>query len=80
MIEEGAWKFLLTEGRVQVQEGQTVLDVARANGFDIPTLCHLAGLTPTGACRICVVEVDGMRNLVAVLFNSGIRWHGRADQ
>ena len=46
-------------------EGQTVLDVARANGFNIPTLCHLAELTPTGACRICVVDVEGMRNLVA---------------
>ncbi len=46
-------------------EGQTVLEVARAGGFNIPTLCHLADLTPTGACRICVVEVDGMRNLVA---------------
>ena len=46
-------------------EGQTVLDVAKANGFSIPTLCHLQGLTPTGACRICVVEVEGMRNLVA---------------
>jgi len=45
-------------------EGQTILDVARANGFTIPTLCHLPGLTPTGACRICVVEVEGMRNLV----------------
>jgi formate dehydrogenase major subunit len=46
-------------------EGQTILDVARANGFDIPTLCHLKGLPPTGACRICVVEVEGQRNLVA---------------
>ena len=62
------------------EEGQTVLDVARANGFDIPTLCHLADLTPTGACRICVVDVEGMRNLVAVVFNSGIRRHDRAYQ
>ncbi len=46
-------------------EGQTILDVAQANGFSIPTLCHLKGLTPTGACRICVVEVEGTRNLVA---------------
>ncbi len=46
-------------------EGQTILDVARANGFDIPTLCHLKGLPPTGACRICVVEVEGQRNLAA---------------
>lgn len=49
------------EGR----EGQTVLEVARENGVSIPTLCHIAELTPTGACRVCVVEVDGMRNLVA---------------
>lgn len=45
--------------------GQTILEVAQANGFSIPTLCHIKGLTPTGACRICVVEVEGMRNLVA---------------
>jgi len=49
----------------EAAEGQTVLEVARANGFYIPTLCYLSGLTPTGACRICVVEVEGMRNLVA---------------
>ncbi|MDD3512713.1 MAG: 2Fe-2S iron-sulfur cluster-binding protein, partial [Synergistaceae bacterium] len=49
----------------QGQDGQTVLEVARVNGFSIPTLCHIADLTPTGACRLCVVEVDGMRNLVA---------------
>ncbi len=47
------------------REGQTILDIAKENGFNIPTLCHIAGLTPTGACRICVVEVEGMRNLVA---------------
>ena len=46
-------------------EGQTVFDVARANGFDIPTLCHLADLVPTGECRICVVDIEGMRDLAA---------------
>jgi formate dehydrogenase major subunit len=49
----------------EAEQGQTILDVARANGIKIPTLCHLAGLPPTGACRICVVEVEGMRNLTA---------------
>ncbi|NJL60337.1 MAG: 4Fe-4S binding protein, partial [Desulfobacteraceae bacterium] len=43
--------------------GETVLDVARRNSIDIPTLCHLKGTTPTGECRICVVEVQGARNL-----------------
>jgi formate dehydrogenase alpha subunit len=46
-------------------EGQTVLEVARGNGIYIPTLCHLEGTTNTGACRVCVVEVEGVRNLVA---------------
>jgi NADH dehydrogenase/NADH:ubiquinone oxidoreductase subunit G len=43
----------------------TILDLAKENGIDIPTLCYLEGLTPTGACRVCVVEVEGSRTLVA---------------
>ena len=45
--------------------GQTVLDVARENGIDIPTLCHLDGLSDVGACRLCCVEVAGKRPLAA---------------
>jgi predicted molibdopterin-dependent oxidoreductase YjgC len=45
-------------------EGETILDVARRNHIDIPTLCHLKGTTPTGACRVCAVEVAGARTLV----------------
>jgi formate dehydrogenase alpha subunit len=45
--------------------GQTMLEVAQCNGIDIPTLCHLKGAIPTGACRICVVEVEGARTLLA---------------
>jgi predicted molibdopterin-dependent oxidoreductase YjgC len=47
------------------EPGETVLEVARRNGIDIPTLCHLKGTIPTGACRVCVVEVQGARALVA---------------
>lgn len=47
------------------EPGQTILEVARANDIPIPTLCHLEGTLPTGACRLCVVEVDGARSLVA---------------
>jgi len=43
--------------------GETILDVARRNGIFIPTLCHLDHTTPTGACRVCVVEVVGGRAL-----------------
>ena len=49
----------------EAEEGQTILDVARGNGIFIPTICHLDGLTPLGACRVCLVEVEGMRTLVA---------------
>jgi predicted molibdopterin-dependent oxidoreductase YjgC len=45
--------------------GETILQVARRNGIDIPTLCWMKRATPTGACRICVVEVEGARTLVA---------------
>jgi len=49
---------------VKAEEGMSVLDAAKSVGIHIPTLCHLKDLTPTGACRICVVEVEGQRNLV----------------
>ena len=43
------------------EPGQTILTVALANGIDIPHLCHDARLTPTGACRLCLVEIEGGR-------------------
>ena len=46
-------------------DGETILAVARRHGIDIPTLCHLKGATPTGACRICMVEVEKARSLQA---------------
>ena len=42
---------------VTVEEGTTLLETARFLGFPVPTLCHLDGLTPYGACRLCVVEI-----------------------
>jgi NADH dehydrogenase/NADH:ubiquinone oxidoreductase subunit G len=50
---------------LEFSPGETILEVARRNGIDIPTLCHLKGAMPTGQCRICVVEVEGARSLVA---------------
>jgi len=47
------------------KDGETILQVAERNGIHIPTLCYLKGCTPTGACRICVVEVEGARSLMA---------------
>ena len=45
--------------------GQMILEAARAAGTIIPTLCHLKWETPTGACRVCLVEVSGARSLMA---------------
>lgn len=42
---------------VSVEKGATVLEAAQFLGFPIPTLCHMEGLTPYGACRLCVVEI-----------------------
>jgi bidirectional [NiFe] hydrogenase diaphorase subunit len=42
---------------VSVDEGSTLLEAAQFYGFAIPTLCHLEGLSPYGACRLCVVEI-----------------------
>lgn len=41
------------------EQGQTILDIARNNDINIPTLCHLKGLTPWGGCRLCIVELEG---------------------
>lgn len=42
----------------------TILDAAKSVGIHVPTLCHLKNLFPTGACRICSVEVEGQRGLI----------------
>ncbi|HMP75389.1 MAG TPA: bidirectional hydrogenase complex protein HoxU [Kiritimatiellia bacterium] len=44
--------------------GQTILEVARENGIGIPTLCYLKGLSPVGACRLCLVEIKGTPKLL----------------
>ena len=48
-----------------VPEGITIIEAARLVGVNIPTLCYLKDINEIGACRICVVEVVGQRNLVA---------------
>ncbi|SDP55513.1 formate dehydrogenase (NADP) alpha subunit [Desulforhopalus singaporensis] len=53
------------DGRdVEVAEGTTVLEAAKKLGINIPTLCHDDRLKPYGACRLCVVEIAGMRKPV----------------
>lgn len=49
---------------IEAQPGEMLLTALRRAGINVPTLCNLEQLTPTGACRLCVVEVEGQRNLV----------------
>ncbi|HMD81512.1 MAG TPA: 2Fe-2S iron-sulfur cluster-binding protein, partial [Anaerolineales bacterium] len=46
---------------ISSQEGKTVLEAAREHGIEIPTLCYHKNLSPAASCRLCVVEVEGMR-------------------
>ena len=58
-------KLTINGRELSFQPGQTILEVARENDIEIPTLCHLPGCTPTGACRMCLVEIEGARSLMA---------------
>ncbi len=49
---------------VTAHEGDTILEAARANGKQIPTLCYLKGLSAVGACRVCMVELAGTDRLL----------------
>ncbi|MCP4755683.1 MAG: 4Fe-4S dicluster domain-containing protein [Proteobacteria bacterium] len=50
---------------IQGQEEMTILEAAEQADIEIPTLCHIPKLSPTGVCRICLVEVEGARLLAA---------------
>ena len=49
---------------VQASDGETILAVCKREGIRIPTLCFIEGLAPTGACRMCIVEVEGFPGLI----------------
>jgi bidirectional [NiFe] hydrogenase diaphorase subunit len=58
-------KTLTIDGQeVSARAGQTILEVAREHNIDIPTLCHLDGLSDVGACRLCLVEIKGNNKLL----------------
>ncbi len=49
---------------IEAHEGETLLTALRRAGIHVPTLCHMEQLLPSGACRMCVVEVEGQRSLI----------------
>jgi iron-only hydrogenase group A len=50
---------------IEIKEGSTIFDAAAKAGIRIPTLCHVENQFPKGACRVCMVDVEGARNMVA---------------
>jgi predicted molibdopterin-dependent oxidoreductase YjgC len=58
-------KITLNNQSIEAEPGESILSAARRHGIEIPTLCYHRDLTPTGNCRICVVEVQGQRFLQA---------------
>jgi NADH dehydrogenase/NADH:ubiquinone oxidoreductase subunit G len=58
-----AIKLTLDNNEVSVEEGKTLLEVARENSGDVPVICYHDATTANALCRVCVVEVEGMRVL-----------------
>jgi bidirectional [NiFe] hydrogenase diaphorase subunit len=65
MSESMGVKTLIIDGQeLSARAGQTILEVARENEINIPTLCHLEGVSNVGACRLCLVEIKGSNKLL----------------
>lgn len=54
---------------IQVPKGTTILEAAKQNGIPIPTLCYLKDINEIGACRVCLVELEGKDRLITACNN-----------
>ena len=60
--------------KIKAEKGETILSALNRNGIIIPTLCRMKDFTPTGACRMCVVEVEGRDRLVTACSQPVEEW------
>ena len=60
--------------KIKAEKGETILSALNRNGVIIPTLCRMKEFTPTGACRMCVVEVEGRERLVTACSQPVEEW------
>ena len=58
-------ELVIQNKKVSAKKGQTILQAARDAGVYIPTMCYLSKCDPIGACRLCVVEIDGQNGEIA---------------
>ncbi|HBK54040.1 MAG TPA: hypothetical protein DDZ44_08905, partial [Syntrophomonas wolfei] len=54
----------INDREIKAAAGQTILQAARGNGIEIPTLCYDERVKPFASCGICVVEVAGSKKLL----------------
>jgi NADP-reducing hydrogenase subunit HndD len=64
-VDDSMLNVTIDGTKVTVPKGSTILQAARMANIDIPTLCYLKGVNEIGACRMCVVEVEGAKSLQA---------------
>lgn len=62
-------KIIIDGKNIEVKEGTSILQAAKENGINIPTLCFLKDINEIGACRVCVVEVEGIEKCVTACNN-----------
>ena len=60
--------------KIKAEKGETILSALNRNGIIIPTLCRMKEFTPTGACRMCVVEVEGRERLITACSQPVEEW------
>ncbi len=65
--------FYLNDREVQAEPDRTVLQVARATGIDIPTLCHHPALKPAGSCKVCAVAVEKLTGEKTIMLSCLLR-------
>lgn len=56
--------IVIDEKPLETETGKTILDVCREHGVELPVLCHFDGLSDVGACRLCLVEIEGTAKLL----------------
>lgn len=76
-------KLLINEREIEFKQGQTVIEVARDNGIEIPHYCWHPSLSVSGNCRVCLVEIEKMPKLViacSTLAAEGMVVHTQSDK
>jgi bidirectional [NiFe] hydrogenase diaphorase subunit len=60
----GTFPITINDQQVNVESGQTILEACQKNNIDLPNMCYLKGVLSVGACRLCLVEMEGVPRLL----------------